>query len=265
MSAPSAKRLRLDSDDGITGHTSGSLASASHLEINQLVYNLSEDDCRELLSQAASTHSDVLLSIRRVSKRHELEAAMTVHDFDWHSKAIWRYVNINYRQMSGSAQYDIAARVEDSIIDSINEICDLAATPMASFGTERSGLEVLRKIAKSIVLSSDTLGNEVQNRFHWDGTLVEGMKNIVEAMRPDQHEAMCFWDDGRGPWRNKLDELIRLSSQVCCFEGLDDVRYMLVGDEEWSEEEEEESGGSHSQYSDGDETGDEEDENGTTE
>ncbi|KAJ9379546.1 hypothetical protein DTO063F5_7138 [Paecilomyces variotii] len=237
MSSRPAKRARVDTDDDVTASPSRNAEQPAPEEIDCLIDDLDENDCRNLLSQAAMAHPDVLRSLRAVVRALEAQAASTVVDFNGHSSDVWKMLNVTYRSASGSAQYEISGQVENSIIDNINDICDQAAKPSASFGTKRNGLEVLRKIGKSIVLSSNTLAHEVQMRFQWDNSLVDGMMDIVNAMTHEEHGMMCFWNDGRGPWQDKMNELVRLSRQRCCFNGLEDVLATLL---EYMEEDEEE-------------------------
>lgn len=234
MSARSAKRARVDSDDNAITDPSSHDGIVTCEEVEDWVYEISEEDCRALLRDAAMAHPDVLRSISDIKYQIDFEAAHTVTDFDWHSKNVWRDLNITYRGSSGFAAAD---KVIDSITSSIDTIVDDAGARVASFGTRQNGLEVLRKMAKSITLSSGALAHEVHMHFQWDKTLVNGMYQIGEAMSVDERMEMLCWDDGRGSWEHKLIELIGLTRGQCLFEGLKDV-LELLRDEEGEEENE---------------------------
>lgn len=97
------------------------------------------------------------------------------------------------------------------------------------FATRRIALETLRKIGKSIVLSTgDTLQHEVHQHFQWDTSIEDGMRDIIDGMDEEERAEMLRWNDGREEWRDKLLELRSLEKRQCCFPGLDEVVELLL-------------------------------------
>ncbi|KAJ9490890.1 hypothetical protein VN97_g2380 [Penicillium thymicola] len=144
-------------------------------------------------------------------------------NFDHYSSSVWQSINTEYRSMRGAEQYDV------------------------SFETRFNGLSVLRKIGKTIALSSnDTLGHEVQRQFQWDASLVEGMLEILDSMTAE--EILEIREDEASPeslWP-KLQELEELANDYCIHPGLGAVLNRLDpgghrDEEERDEEEHEEA------------------------
>ncbi|KAF2642393.1 hypothetical protein P280DRAFT_540217 [Massarina eburnea CBS 473.64] len=163
-------------------------------------------------------------------------------DFDHYSKSIWHTLNSNYRLMGSSNAYDISFKVQDDISEDIRSIGDDAGKKHASFGTKRSGLETLRKVGKTICLSSNnTLGHEVQKQFHLGNTCLEdAMLAIVEAMSEDEKGRMCQIHDGRSTFLEKMEELDHLGDCYHVFGRLNDVITLLAGEEQDDENEDDE-------------------------
>ncbi|KAJ5615699.1 hypothetical protein N7537_000813 [Penicillium hordei] len=158
-------------------------------------------------------------------------------NFDHYSSSVWQSINVEYRSMGGGAQYDVSFEVAQDVVDTIKSITEQCG-PFTNPQTRFNGLSVLRKIGKTITLSSnDTLGHEVQKRFQWDTSVVEGMLEILE-IRENEASPESLWP--------KLQELEELSSDHCIYPGLEAVLGRLDPDghwdeEEWDEEEHEEA------------------------
>jgi hypothetical protein len=243
MSAPTAKRARADtagtvlvSNGRLNLETTQDLPSASpsvpnvvNLEtVTAMLAELPTAWTRDALASMALKHPDVLQAISDEVKRTRDRANKLVIDFDHHSKSIWKELNVTYRSMSGSRQYDIANDVADRINSAIKSIVTQCRRP-SSPQTRRNGLEVLRKIGKSIVLSRDTLGHEVQKRYQWDKALEDGMLEILEYM--DQSELDKIRGGTTSPselWQ-KLLELETLARSACCFEAMHEVFEFIDG------------------------------------
>jgi hypothetical protein len=134
----------------------------------------------DIVIQASQKHPDmggmVDAEIRKIREREQNR----VQNFDSYSKMIWKSINNTHRSMKGSAQYDIVSTVQ-----SIAKQCD----PFTNTKTRWNGLSVLRKIGKTIALSSnDTLGHEVQKHFQSDSSFVDAMWDIVSAMMPEERQ-----------------------------------------------------------------------------
>jgi hypothetical protein len=84
-----------------------------------------------------------------------------VINFDHYSKSVWHSINTRYKSMCGSAQYDMAFDVVKDILSTIRTIVG-CCSPYSSPQTRLNGLSVLRKVGKTIALSSnDVIGHEV--------------------------------------------------------------------------------------------------------
>lgn len=165
--------------------------------------------------------------IRKMREREQNR----VKDFDYYSKMVWKSINITHRSMNGSAQYDIAFDVTNDIISTVQSIAKQCG-PFANTKTRWNGLSVLRKIGKTIALSSnDTLGHEVQKHFQMDSRFVDAMRDIVSAMTPE--ERLKIKQDESSPetlWP-KLLELDELREDHCIFEDFGEVLDLLEGKE----------------------------------
>lgn len=197
-------------------------------EIREKVKLLSQNQLTDIIVQAAQAHADVNGMIESlIQAMHEKEKNRVI-DFDHYSKSVWKEINITYRSWSGSKQYDIAYRVLEDVNYDIKDIakqCSRLANPK----TRYNGLSVLRKIGKTIVLSSDTLAHEIRKNCQWDHTLENSMIQIVSAMKPEERKAIR--DDQSSPealWP-KLMELKDLASGYCIFEKLGQVMDLLDG------------------------------------
>jgi hypothetical protein len=84
-------------------------------------------------------------------------------------------------------------------------------------------LETLRKIGKTILLSSDTLGHEVRRRFQGHSQLEDAMLEIMENFRDGECQKMCGTNDGRSTFLDRLVELNSLTGVYGVFEGLEEV------------------------------------------
>jgi hypothetical protein len=256
MSAPTAKRARADS----AGTALPSSKGGSNLEmtrdlpsnpssiptgptsfvtaesVSAMLAELPTTWTRDALASMALKQPNVLQTIFNEVQRTRDRANRHVIDFDHHSKSVWKELNITYRSMSGSRQYDISSDVADRINSTIENIVTQCRRP-SSPQTRRNGLEVLRKIGKSIVLSRDTLGHEVQMQYQWDKSLEDGMLEILEQM--DQSELVDIRGGITGSselWQ-KLLELESLASSSCCFEGMREVIEFINGSDSEDEDE----------------------------
>ncbi|KAL4905212.1 hypothetical protein BDW74DRAFT_178215 [Aspergillus multicolor] len=125
-----------------------------------------------LLATAASKHADIhALVTAAISHKQRAESAR-VTNFDHYSRSVWREINVSYSRLSGSKQYDKCG-------------------PLANAKTRFNGLSVLRKIGKTICLSSnDTLGHEVQKNFQRGSELEDAMCGIIGAMSDEERRVI---------------------------------------------------------------------------
>ncbi|KAJ5109447.1 hypothetical protein N7456_006122 [Penicillium angulare] len=183
----------------------------------------------ELLIKAAEMHPDVNTMITDAIKEEREKRQKVVINFDHYSSSIWKSINITYRSMSGSKQYDMAWDVAGNITSTVGMIAQ-RCNAMASPQTRLNGLSVLRKIGKTIILSSNsTLGSEVRKQFQSDPSLENAMHDIVSVMSVEEKEAIKGDDSGSGSLWEKLQELENLADGYCVFEGLKRVLDLIEG------------------------------------
>ena len=245
------KRQRANTNgDAVPGLPSHTPQIIPHYDITECIDALDAADdgalTRQILINTATDDPGLATQIcYYYSKLIEVEKRKVI-SFDHLSKEIWYKINKQYRSMSSSAQYNMSFEVFHDIGDIIQSIAEEAGVEHASFGTKASGLETLRKIGKTICMSSnDTLGHEVQNQFSMDPRFADTMKVIAGVLNDEECEMMCNLNDGRSTFLQKMEELRDLAEDYCCFDGLQEVIDILTGeaigeDEDNDEEEEEE-------------------------
>ncbi|KAJ5534663.1 hypothetical protein N7527_000917 [Penicillium freii] len=242
MASPqSAKRARSNTIGDAHLNTSAPPAE----EISHQIQHLNRQTVTDILTQAAQIHPDVMSMVEDAIRIIREKERNRVINFDHYSSSVWKSINITYRSMRGGAQYDVSFEVAQDVVDTIKSIAKQCG-PFTNPQTRFNGLSVLRKIGKTIALSSnDTVGHEVQKRFQWDASLVEGMLEILDSMTAD--EILEIREDEASPdslWP-KLQELEELANDYCIHPGLEAVLGRLDPDhrdeEEWDEEEHEEA------------------------
>jgi hypothetical protein len=241
---PTCKRQRADT---VPGQNSTSAIDQAPLATDVPDYDLSgcietlhaADDgayLKEVLLALASSEPATALVLRRAYDKHIRLEQSKVIDFDHYSKSVFYKIKNQYQSMSGSKQYDVSFLVVYEVSDIIRLIGKQAGAEHACFETKCSGLETLRKIGKTICMSStDTLGHEVLKQFGHDSLFVDAMHEIVGAMSEEECEKMCEVNDGRSTFSRKMTELCRLADDHCVFEGLEDVIATLSGQDEEEE------------------------------
>ena len=226
MSAPSTKRQRSSTNDVANSIPAPPIAFS-------LISSFPKGKVLEILWAAALAHPDVA---DRIKNEHaEIERARVI-SFDYLSKSAWKTLNVEYSRLSGSHQYQKAGEAEREVarcIKTIRRGCPIEA----SLGTKRNGLETLRKIGKSICLSSiDVLGHEVQKSFQYNNILDKAMRKIAKSLSKEERETIAFGGSA-DKWIEKLEELEKLSKDRCLFEGLKEVVGIFKGKEEVGEDE----------------------------
>jgi hypothetical protein len=205
-------------------------------EVSRRIKQLDSRSVADILQLAAQTHPDVLGMIDDAIRVIQERKRNRVIDFDHHSKSIWKSINVTYKSMRGAKQYDISGDVAMSVISTI-ELITRQCGPSTNPQTRFNGLSVLRKIGKTIALSStDTLGHEVQKWFQSDASLTKGMLKILHSMETGEIKALR--DDESSPealWP-KLKELEELSRDYCIHPGFEKVLNLLDGADDEDEE-----------------------------
>lgn len=219
------KRTRTNTVGDARVNSVGSEASAPQAQaedVSERVKQLSQQAVLEILTRAAQMHPDVMFmvdeSIRAVRERERNR----VIDFDYYSKSVWKSINVTHSKKRGSAQYEIAFDVAEDVVGTIKSITRQCG-PNVSAGTRLNGLSVLRKIGKTIALSSgDVIAHEVQKQFQSNPAFVDGMYEILESMEEDEVRSIRDQSDPEKLYP-KLQELQELAADCCIFEGMEDV------------------------------------------
>lgn len=221
------KRARASSNAG----TSPAIPNPERLaQLPKLLDTLNEKTVRTVLLSAAQESSAVAALIEAESARlAKAESAKTI-DFGYHSKSIWRTLNVEYTKgIKSSRQFEMSGDAYWSVVGEIKDI--KARCPAhASYGTKFSALETLRKIGKIILLSkTSTLGHEIHKSFGTDSILEDTIYEIVESMTEQEREEIMAEPQGDdGFWFDKFEELVELAAEYCIFEGLKDVTCLLL-------------------------------------
>lgn len=185
---PRSKR-RQRSDSNGANSTPAKTQPAPGGNYQAMIDTFSVGVLRELLGAAAPSHAPVAAMV--ASKQKEIVAAerAKVHNFDGHSKSIWRVLAAGDR-VSGSKAYDASTDALTSIEGSISII--LENTPAhASFGTNKSALLTLRKMGKSIALSGpNAMAHKIDQSLTDGEPLENAMLNIVNNMDEDEKRRM---------------------------------------------------------------------------
>ncbi|MCJ1398459.1 hypothetical protein MMC11_001659 [Xylographa trunciseda] len=228
MATPPAKRKRADST---------SIPQPDPLKIDYLptILSLEAGTIANLLSDAAHKYSDVALTIiaekrrfisveREKAKNDALAQSAKVIDFDHYSKTAWRAINLQYKSMKGSYQYNASFGVQKDVVGCIKTIAKQCSAG-ASYGTKKSALETLRKIGKTVCMSGgDVIGHEVQIGFQADTSLEDTMYAIVENMTQQERDMVM-----KGDFGVKMEELVELAEGYCIFGRLNEVVALLEG------------------------------------
>jgi hypothetical protein len=214
---PSKKRQRTN--------TIGASVSVPTSHVLTLIDGLPREIVYQALKSAAAAHKDVAELVLSQHARIVATERAKVIDFDHYSKSAWKVINVTYSRLSGSKQYEASFDAASSVQDDIKAI-GKAATAHASYGTKKSALETLRKIGKTIALSTGTVGHEVQKQFQWDNSLEKTMLQIAKSMT-EEEQAKMLTDE----FEEKLVELEGLAEDHCIFEKLKDVRLVLSGEQ----------------------------------
>lgn len=201
--------------------------SARLARLPELLDTLDEKTIRRLLLVAAKENSRVAELIEiQADNLKAIERTKTI-DFDYHSKSVWRTLNVQYAKLKSSHQYQMSGEAFESVSSCIEDIRD-RCPPYASYVTKFSALETLRKIGKTIIMSNDDeLGREVQNDFGHDTVIEDAIKDIIEPMTSEERKDLMQEPCGDMIWMDKLKELHNLGEDYGIFESLADVIALL--------------------------------------
>jgi hypothetical protein len=241
--APSSKRQRTNT---IGASVSGPDDINLHANVSLLIRELPAETITSFLATAASRDPSIAKLILDEHNRIIAAERAKILDFDQYSKLAWKVINVTYSKLSGSAQYEASFQATADVENYI-EVINKATPEHASFGTKKSALETLRKIGKTIALSSDVVGHEVRIQFQGETCLEKTMLRIARGMTAEERAKVLTEE-----FDAKLEELEQLAEGHCILEKMSYVRRVLSGEDVSSDEGEEED------LVGGGETGDEE-------
>ena len=239
MTPQGTKRRRTDD----LGNSASSSKSKARFDAEKAMAGLPLGVLQEIISAALERHPDTADIVKRhVDKLHAANAAKVI-EFDHHSKTVWKAINVDYKKMSGSHQHDMVPNVLETIVDCIRDIQDNCPWS-ASYETKKNALETLRKIGKTMCLSSNIIASEVRKSFQYDIILEETMMDIADRMTIKEKRGLSR------EFQDKLEELIKLSKKHDLFEELSTIKDILWDDpmgannhyDDIEEEDEEEEG-----------------------
>lgn len=217
MSSRPAKRSRPDTD------------AVDVSKLPELVNSIDPKTIAKLLIAAAKTYPDVAFLVQQEVDRITAAEGAKVLNFDYLSKSAWKTLNVTYDRLRDSHAFEMAGEAAGSIegcIETIRTRCPNTA----SFKTKESALETLRKIGKSICLSSGVVPREIRKGYGSGGTLVPVMMDIAESLTDEEAERLRPWCD------DKLVELQEIADGYCIFEDLGEVIELWGGEEEGEDE-----------------------------
>jgi hypothetical protein len=119
--------------------------------------------------------------------------------------------------MKSSQQYDMSFDVFCTVETSIKSIAKQVKQD-SSWGTKKSAMETLRKITKTICLSTDCIGSEVRKSFQHNDALASAMLHVLGCMSVEEQTKMCQVNDGRGPFSDKMEEAASSWDAYCLHE-----------------------------------------------
>lgn len=203
----------------------GHKRSLTEIHLKSAIDVLDEESARSLLLGAAEASPSLAALIREKYRALVNRKRSEAIDFDLLSKQAWKALHVTYQDGNGSRQYEMAGEAFQEVRDIINDIANQVHLS-SSFATKRSALHTLRKIGKSILLTPDTLGFEVKNKFGLDRIYTDTMWNVVSCMSLWERIDICEEEDGA--FIEKMKELIQISEMMGpIFNDLQDVLDLL--------------------------------------
>lgn len=256
-SGPSAKRQRLDEAEEEPSTSVAAGNTTSHVVSREEEQKEEEEECVDIAAKLETIPAPILHGL--IARIVSLEPTGTlaqmidwtyddiiyrertrVINFDYHSRNAWHVLNKKYARRAGYAgagyyhESDAAEEAESAVENMLDDIV-ARTTTQSSFGTKVSAIETMRKILKSTCLVEGVIGHELRSagRVDWGVQFVE----VLDCFTAAELVRLRDWNDGRGPWIDKLIELRDLANGYCIFEELGEATHRVRGEEETEEEE----------------------------
>jgi hypothetical protein len=177
-SASSPKRVRAEADPGISPPTLWDMITTLPLATTHSLIFYACSQTPALTTIVQTSYNDLLAA----------EAAKPEVNFDSYSKDCWHILNKKYARLSGSEQYDVIGDIMEALGESRSAILG-AAGPQTRWETRRNALEVLRKIAKSVMLCEEgVIRHELMKQPHELGAFADAMVEIARGMTEGEGE-----------------------------------------------------------------------------
>ncbi|KAI9717134.1 MAG: hypothetical protein M1812_004882 [Candelaria pacifica] len=178
MSTPLQKRQRAD--------TAGASNPPPTISLNTIT-SLPKPMIADLLLTAANTHADIATLINNAHTAMRSARCKQKINFDHYSKSAWHSLNISYKGLSGSKEYNMAGKVQNEVSSIITHILKKIHSD-SSFETKESASSTLRKIGKSVELCDlPVIRKEVRNGGLL-GELGDGMAKVVKCMTIEERQ-----------------------------------------------------------------------------
>ena len=192
-------------------------------KVPKLVGDLAPSTIANLLIVAAKAYPEVATLIQNETDRLAAIQRAKVIDFDHLSKSAWKTLNVDYARLKGSHAYDTSGEASQNI-EACFESIERRCPEYANFETRKSALETLRKIAKSICLSSGIVPHEVKKDYQYGGSLVPVVLKIAKSLTGEEIEKLRPWCS------DKLVELQGIATSNGIFEDLASVIELFTED-----------------------------------
>ncbi len=148
-------------------------------------------------------------------------------DLSRFSAAAWHAINTDYCDSRGSKEYENAHLAIDDVESCIESIRDAAIEPGTPFETKRSAIETLRKIGKTICLSTDVIGSEVRKHFQGETGLEDALLAIIRPMELEEVKSIALTRDEKGQFLEKMKALTSSAKNFCILDGLEEVSAIM--------------------------------------
>ncbi|KAI0977268.1 hypothetical protein F4678DRAFT_412361 [Xylaria arbuscula] len=194
-----------------------------------MVSQLDNSTVRSILTELATVAPSAQAAVTSSYQRQLRRARERILDFSKYSVEVWHILNTSeYTEGSGSKQFEASFEARSDVVECIEAIGKETKNE-SSYGTKLSAVETLRKIAKTILLTGDTLGREVRMEFQHESCLADIMVRIVRSMTPDEQRRAGANTDAKGSLASKVRWVCDEAESYCLegFYGLHDVLALI--------------------------------------
>lgn len=178
-------------------------------------------------SSSISTTTPSITTTTTTPTLSSMQMMRPVTNFDHYSKSAWHALNdSSLLALSGSRQYTMAGDVYGDVCDCVNAIDEMTRDD-SPLGTKQNAIETLRKIAKSAILASDTVGYEVRKELQHDSHISDVMVRVAEAMSPEERLRTGRRADAKGRSLISKLEWVRDEAEGHCLKDADGFARVL--------------------------------------